>query len=70
MITALRDADLDDKLAVYRNLGLRLTYDPQTLTVRAEIELAAHRWDSGCVRGRTRPDNQPGTQLFGILTLT
>jgi hypothetical protein len=51
MITALRDADPEDKLDVYRNLGLQLTYDPQTQTVRAEIDLATHRWDSACVRG-------------------
>jgi len=57
MITALRDADPEDKLDIYRNLGLRLTYDPQTQTVRAEIDLATHRWDSGCVRGGTRPRN-------------
>jgi hypothetical protein len=48
---ALRDADPAHKLEVYRSLGLRLTYDPQTQTVRAEIDLAAHRWDSVCVRG-------------------
>jgi hypothetical protein len=70
MIIALREAGPEDKLDVYRNLGLRLTYDPQTQTVRAEIDLATHRWDSGCVRGRTRPDAQPGARLFGTLTLT
>jgi site-specific DNA recombinase len=48
---ALRDADPAHKLEVYRSLGLRLTFEPQTQTVRAEIDLAAHRWDSVGVRG-------------------
>ncbi|HEU4426371.1 MAG TPA: hypothetical protein VFR67_27850, partial [Pilimelia sp.] len=51
MITALRDAEPEHKLEVYRNLGLHLTYNPDTRTVRAEIDLAAHRWDSVRVRG-------------------
>jgi hypothetical protein len=54
MVAALRDADPDEKLDVYRSLGLRLTYRPDTQTVRAEIDLAAHRWDSVCVRGGIR----------------
>ncbi len=53
MVTALRDAEPEHKLEVYRNLGLRLTYHPTTQTVRAEIDLAAHRWDSVRVRGGT-----------------
>jgi hypothetical protein len=53
MITALRDAEPEHKLEVYRNLGLHLTYNPDTRTVRAEIDLAAHRWDSVRVRGPT-----------------
>ncbi|GIE37097.1 hypothetical protein Ait01nite_101420 [Actinoplanes italicus] len=36
---------------MYRNLGLRLTYLPETKTVRADLDLATHRWESGCVRG-------------------
>ena len=51
MITALRDAEPEHKLNVYRNLGLRLTYNPETQTVRADIDLAQHRWPSVCVRG-------------------
>jgi hypothetical protein len=51
MITALRDAEPEHKLDVYRNLGLRLTYHPETRTVRADIDLAAHRWEMVCVRG-------------------
>ena len=51
MVTALRDAEPEHKLDVYHNLGLRLTYDPETRTVRADIDLAAHRWEMVCVRG-------------------
>jgi hypothetical protein len=29
IVTALRDAEPEHKLDVYRNLGLRLTYDPE-----------------------------------------
>jgi hypothetical protein len=39
MTSALRDAAREHKLDVYRNLGLRLTYRPETQTVRAEIDL-------------------------------
>jgi hypothetical protein len=52
LLAALRDPGR----GFYRSLGLRLTYDPQTQTVRAEIDLAAHRWDSACVRGSTRTE--------------
>jgi hypothetical protein len=51
--TALSDAEPDHKMDVYRSLGLRLTYDPETQTVRADVDLAAHRWDSVRVRGGT-----------------
>jgi hypothetical protein len=39
ILTALADADPRDKAQVYRQLGLRLTYDPDTQTARAEIDL-------------------------------
>ncbi|MFD2765875.1 hypothetical protein [Micromonospora eburnea] len=51
--TALGDADPADKAAIYEQLGLRLTYDPETQTVRAEANLSAHRGVMGCVRGGT-----------------
>jgi hypothetical protein len=54
MITVLRDAEPEHKLDVYRNLGLRLTYNPETQTVRADIDLAPHRWPSVRVRSPTR----------------
>ncbi|MBF9130118.1 recombinase family protein [Plantactinospora sp. S1510] len=34
-------------------IGLRLTYEPETRTVQAKIDLGLHRWDSVCVRGGT-----------------
>ncbi|MEW2592664.1 hypothetical protein AB0893_19855 [Micromonospora aurantiaca] len=41
--TVLRDAGPADKAEVYRQLGLRLNYQPETQTVRAEVDLSAHR---------------------------
>ncbi|MEU5789753.1 recombinase family protein [Micromonospora purpureochromogenes] len=52
--TVLRDADPADKAEVYRQLGLRLAYHPETQTVRAEVDLSAHRGAMVCVRGPTR----------------
>ena len=43
IVTVLRDADPADKAEVYRQLGLRLTYQPETQTVRAEADLSAQR---------------------------
>ncbi len=63
LVTALRDADPEHKLEVYRNVGLHLTYNPETQTVRASVDLAAHRWDSVCVRGATQTKTQPGPGL-------
>jgi site-specific DNA recombinase len=51
--TVLRDADPTDKAEVYRQLGLRLTYQPETQTVRAEVDLNAHHGAMVCVRGGT-----------------
>ena len=53
IITALRDAEPEHKLEVYRSLGLRLTYTPETQTVHTKIDLGPHRWDSVRVRGGT-----------------
>ncbi|MFI7662754.1 hypothetical protein ACIBTW_28140 [Micromonospora parva] len=52
--TVLRDADSADKAEVYRQLGLRLAYRPETQTVRAAIDLSAHRGAMVCVRGGIR----------------
>ncbi|HZO64488.1 MAG TPA: recombinase family protein, partial [Kribbellaceae bacterium] len=52
--TALDEAEPDHKLDLYRSLRLRLTYSPETQTVRAVIDLGEHRWDLVRVRGATR----------------
>ncbi|WP_347404795.1 recombinase family protein [Micromonospora sp. WMMD1102] len=51
LVTAVRDAEPEHKMEVYRSLGLRLTYYPNAQTVRADVDLATHRWDSVRVRG-------------------
>ncbi|MEV4523825.1 hypothetical protein AB0J77_26675 [Micromonospora tulbaghiae] len=51
--TVLRSADPADKAEVYRRLGLRLNCQPETQTVRAEVDLSAHRGVIDCVRGGT-----------------
>jgi site-specific DNA recombinase len=49
-------AATDDRAAVYRQLGLRLTYVPEIRTVRAAIEFSAHSWGYGlCPRGDLNP---------------
>ncbi|WP_172899093.1 hypothetical protein [Micromonospora coriariae] len=66
--TVLRDADPADKAEVYRQLGLRLNYQPETQTVRAAIDLSAHRGVMVRVRGATRfiapPPMTLGTTLM------
>ncbi|MDI5979833.1 recombinase family protein [Amycolatopsis magusensis] len=48
----LTEADPTDKAEVYRQLGLRLTYQPGKRTVRAEATLDSHSWGYGtCPRG-------------------
>jgi DNA invertase Pin-like site-specific DNA recombinase len=39
MLTVLAEADPADKAEVYRQLGLHLTYQPTTQTVRAEVKI-------------------------------
>ncbi|MFG2068115.1 hypothetical protein ACGFKZ_14815, partial [Micromonospora tulbaghiae] len=58
--TVLRNADPADKAEVYRQLGLRLNYQPETQTVRAEVDLSAHRGVIVCVRGGIQ------TQIHGV----
>jgi site-specific DNA recombinase len=48
---ALQQANPEHKLDLYRSLRLRLTYSPETQTVRAIIDLGEHRWDLVRVRG-------------------
>jgi site-specific DNA recombinase len=54
IVATLSEADPADKAEVYRQLGLRLTYHPETQTVHAEANLNAHRWGIERVRGPTR----------------
>ena len=69
IVDALRDAEPEHKLDVYRNLGLRLTYDPETRTVLADIDLATHRWASVRVRGSTPTNAQPPASLSATIAL-
>ncbi|HEX3960633.1 MAG TPA: hypothetical protein VHZ03_29015, partial [Trebonia sp.] len=55
----LADADPDDKAEIFRQLGLKLTYNPGERLVRATVEPASH-WQFDGVRGR--PGGNP---LFG-----
>ena len=50
---ALAEADPEHKMEAYRALGLRLTYEPETQTVHASVDLGVHRWDSERVRRGT-----------------
>lgn len=49
LVTTARDAEPEQEMEVYRSRGPRLTYDPYAKTVRADVDPAAHRWDSICV---------------------
>ncbi|MBO4205688.1 hypothetical protein [Micromonospora echinofusca] len=53
IIAVLRDADPADRAGAYRQLGLRLVYQPETQTVRAEVNLNADRGCMDRVRGGT-----------------
>ncbi|MET7806619.1 hypothetical protein [Micromonospora chersina] len=66
---ALRDADPADKAEVYRQLGLRFTYQPETQTVRASVDLSAHRGVMVCVRGATRTIAPPLMTIAKTLKL-
>ncbi|QDY09542.1 hypothetical protein FJK98_22370 [Micromonospora sp. HM134] len=50
---ALTEAEPEHKLDLYRLLRLKLTYNDETQTVRAIVDLGAHRWDLVRVRGGT-----------------
>jgi len=69
IVAVLRDADPDDKAEVYRQLGLRLTYQTETQTVRAAVGLSAHRGQIIRARGATRPFVPPSMTLGTILKL-
>ncbi|RQX13717.1 hypothetical protein DDE19_25220 [Micromonospora ureilytica] len=65
----LRDADPDDKAEVYRQLGLRLTYQTETQTVRAAVDLSAHRGVMLRVRGGIRTLGRIICAPFWVLML-
>ncbi|GAB3852157.1 recombinase family protein [Dactylosporangium cerinum] len=51
-IAILRRADPADKAEVYRQLGMRLTYDPETQTVDVQTNVGRPPWGNGtCRRG-------------------
>jgi hypothetical protein len=59
ILTVLAEADPADKAEVYRQLGLRLTYQPTTNTVRAEVNInPRYRGVMVGVRGGTCPISQ------------
>ncbi|WP_446215763.1 hypothetical protein [Micromonospora sp. IBHARD004] len=68
--TVLRDADPDDKAEIYRQLGLRLTYQPETQTVRAAVDRTAHRGAMVRVQGATRTIAPPPMTIGKTLKLT
>ncbi|WP_328418430.1 zinc ribbon domain-containing protein [Micromonospora sp. NBC_00389] len=70
IVTVLHDADPADKAEVYRQLGLRLTYHPQTQTVHAKADLSAHRGPMGRVRGATRTEAPPPITIGKTLRLS
>ena len=45
----LRDADVEDKTALYKGLNLGLTYQHATRTIRAEVQLGESRFGIKCV---------------------
>jgi hypothetical protein len=49
----LRDADLNDKSEIFRQLGLKLTYHPGRRLVEAKIEPAKYGFFRQCPRGDT-----------------
>src|SRR6266511_2380455 len=53
IVAVLAEADPADKAEVYRQLGLRLTYHPDTQKVYAQADLGVHRWEMVRVRGGT-----------------
>jgi hypothetical protein len=61
-VAVLRQADPADKAEVYRQLGVRLTYHPETQTVSAQAHVGRPPWGNGlCPRG----DTYPMPTLFG-----
>lgn len=61
-VALLRGADPAEKAQVYRQLGVELTYDPQTHTVGVQASLDHLPWAYGpCPRGDLNPHAPEGT---------
>ncbi|GAA1798447.1 hypothetical protein GCM10009835_15790 [Planosporangium flavigriseum] len=55
-IAVLREADPADKAKLYRQLGVRLTYHPETQTVSVQAHVGRPPWGNGlCPRGDLNP---------------
>jgi hypothetical protein len=55
-VAVLRQADPADKAEVYRQLGVRLTYRPETQTVSVQAHVGRPPWGNGlCPRGELNP---------------
>ena len=67
-LTVLRDADPDDKTAIFRQLGLRLTYQPGSRTVLAEANSPAIMYRTECPRGirHLNPAHSRGTSVHSL----
>ncbi|WP_156313116.1 hypothetical protein [Micromonospora sp. HK10] len=63
--SVLRDADPADKTEVYRQLGLRLAYQPEMQTVRAEVRSQRAPWGYGLC---PRPELTTTTWSESLLT--
>ena len=51
LIDVLTEAAPEDKAEVYRRLGVRLTFHPDTQTAHAQLDLGMHRGEKVCVEG-------------------
>ncbi|MBG0568414.1 hypothetical protein [Actinoplanes aureus] len=69
IVTVLRNAHAEDKAEVYRQLNLRLVYDPETTTVRADVSLGANRGEKVGVRGATQTYSQHTVRLSTTIPL-
>lgn len=66
LVSALRNAEPEHKLEVYRSLGLHLTYQPETQTVRADIDLPRTVGIRLVSEGRHLPDAY-AVRLTGVV---
>jgi site-specific DNA recombinase len=55
VLDVLRDIEPADKATIYRDVGLRLTYQPAENTVIAEAKPSAIMYEGLCPRGDLNP---------------